>query len=238
MKFANRASAGMLLADKLDQYLAQHPGIKKEELVIVGLPRGGVPIALEVARKFGHLLDILVAKKLPYPGQPEYAIGAVSSDGIVVLNPEIPQDQTWQAYVEEQRQHLLRDTMRIEQEFYDLSGCKRSSCNGKVVMVIDDGVATGMTAMAALDTLAKRGAARIILAAPVMSTDSYSELRSHCDDVVAVCMPMSFNSVGQHYAQFDQTSNQEVVNALRESLRFTDYPLSQSKDPGVKYFGI
>ncbi|MBS1989949.1 MAG: phosphoribosyltransferase [Cyanobacteria bacterium SZAS LIN-2] len=217
--FANRQEAGKKLAEAVDSYLSSLPGLDKQsDLVVVGLPRGGVPVALEVARKFGCPLEIIVAKKLPYPGQPEYAIGAVSSDGVVVLNPDVPKDYNWRTYVEGQRQILLDKTSKTEQRFYEEAGRNKSSFDGKTVVVVDDGIATGMTAFAALKTVRKRGAGRIIMAVPVMSAQSYRELNSYCDGVVALSAPPDFQAVGQHYVDFAQTSDEEVVRDLRQSI--------------------
>jgi predicted phosphoribosyltransferase len=233
MTFANRTKAGQQLAEKLNHLFQQSGLDEKANLIVVGLPRGGVPVALEVARKFGCPLDIIVSKKLPFPGQPEFAIGAVSSDGVVELNSDLPQDQEWKSYIEEQRQLLLSRTKLIEGQFYQLARCKASSFKDKVVIVVDDGVATGMTAIAAIETARRRGARRTIMAAPVMSSDSYRKLRSHCDDVVAINVPEGFRSVGQYYLDFTQTSDEEVVRALSESSQFAMPSDSGRQQPGV-----
>ncbi len=216
--FANRTQAGIQLADKLDRLLSQNTSLNKAtDVIVVGLPRGGVPVALEVARKFGCPLDLIVAKKLCYPGQPEYAIGAVSSDGIMVLSPDIPDAPGWRKYIAEQHKELLQKTVNLEEESYTNAGLRRSDFTNKIVIVVDDGIATGMTALAAIESAGKRGAAKIILAAPVISAASYKELSEHCDYVVAVHVPDRFMSVGQYYSDFTQTSNEEVVGALKEA---------------------
>lgn len=218
MMFANRSEAGKKLAEKLNQ----HPLVvnNQSNLVVVGLPRGGVLVALEVARKFACPLDIIASKKIPYPGQPEYAIGAVTSDGIMVLNPDIPDNQQWHSYIEKTRQELLEYTIEIERRFYQLALCKPSSFKDKTVIVVDDGIATGMTAMAALETARHRGAEKTIMAAPVVSIQSLEDMRLRCDHVVAVYVPDELHSVGQYYLNFDQTGNEEVVQALSEGTRF------------------
>lgn len=228
--FSNRTSAGKQLADKLERYLLNKPGFDRNSLVIVGLPRGGVPVALEVARRFSCPVDILYAKKLPYPGQPEYAIGAVSSDGVVVLQSDTPNDKRWQQYVNAQRENLLKRTKEAENELYRLAGRTKSSFDGKSVIIVDDGIATGMTAMAAAETSRKRGAIRTILAVPVMSNASFRELSSHCDDVVALSTPSNFSSVGQHYVDFSQTTNEEVIKALQESMAFLPININSKSD--------
>ena len=221
MLFNNRQDAGQKLALKLEQYVAQLPDADKNaEFLVVGLPRGGVPVALEVARRICCPLEIIVAKKLPFPNQPEYAIGAVSSGGIFVISPDIPQSRSWREYIDQQRKHLLMQTQKREDEFYVLAGRYRSSFVNKVVIIVDDGVATGMTAMAAAEAAKQRGARRVIMSAPVMSTNSFSQLKKVCDDVVACYVPIQFNCVGENYVEFFETSNEEVVKALAESNNF------------------
>ncbi len=225
MLFRNRADAGRKLAIRVDQYLF---GLSKEarqaDVIVVGLPRGGVPVALEVARRFCCPLEIIVAKKLPYPNQPEYAIGAVCPGGVVVLSPDIPETKSWKDYIEAQKRELISSTQRREDEYYMLAGKFRGSFEEKLVIIVDDGVATGMTALAAIELAKQRGAAKVILAAPVMSKESYKELRSHCDGVVTVYVPEVFNAVGEHYAEFLPTSNEEVVKAMIEANQFHNCP--------------
>ncbi|HEY9715375.1 MAG TPA: hypothetical protein V6C72_18020, partial [Chroococcales cyanobacterium] len=125
--FSNRRAAGIQLAEMVDRYLYSTTGANAGvDAIVVGLPRGGVPVALEIARKLHCPLDVLVAKKLPFPGQPEYAIGAVSSDGVVVLNPDIPHVQNWNTYIDQQRSLLLDSTKSTERQFYRLAGCTPS----------------------------------------------------------------------------------------------------------------
>jgi putative phosphoribosyl transferase len=231
--FTDRTQAGKLLATKLEHGFSTQPSLDRSEVIVAGLPRGGVPVALEVARRFGCKLDLIVAKKLPFPGQPEYAIGAVSSDGVVVLNPDIPSEPDWINYIEAQRQRLLHDTRDIERQFYESGGCVPSSFKGKTVIIVDDGIATGMTAEAAAKTARMRGASYIIVAAPVMSYQSYTELRKSCDATVAVIAPQHFQAVGEHYADFSQTSNEEVVDDLKQSKSFVVVGESMGNQPGV-----
>jgi len=222
--FLNREQAGKVLADKIESFFADKSGMhQRNDLIVVGLPRGGVPVALEVARRFGCPLEIIVAKKVPYPGQPEYAIGAVSSDGIAVLSPDVPKDFQWRNYIEGQRKLLLEKTRHAEQEFYDMAGRKPGSFAGKTVIVVDDGIATGMTAFAALETARQRGSDYIIMAAPVISPQSYRQLQAYCNEVIAVTRPLNFNNVGQHYLNFEQTTDEEVVRDLRQSLIFVSH---------------
>lgn len=219
--FRNRKDAGEKLADRLHEYLKHElKQVSHGDIIVVGLPRGGAVVALEVARKFGCQLDILASKKIPYPGYGELAIGAVTSDGEVVLNPNIPDTTQWEHYVEEQRQRLLHQTKEMEGSFYDQAGYIPSSFENKIVIIADDGVATGMTAIAALETARLRGAKMIVMAAPVMSLESHHEISTFCGHVVANYVPSDFMSVGQYYVDFKQTTNEEVVWAMQESHRF------------------
>ncbi|MBA3858847.1 MAG: hypothetical protein C0507_18235 [Cyanobacteria bacterium PR.3.49] len=221
MLFKDRASAGKLLAEELVRSLSnQSERIKSLPVVIVALPRGGAPVALQVACRFSAPLEIIAAKKLPYPNEPEYAMGAVSSEGVVILNRDIPHTGQWKAYVEQQSENLLVNTRERENYFYKLAGRERATFENKVVIVVDDGVATGMTAACALQTARKRGARFVVMAAPVMSIESFNLLRKYADEVVALRVPSMFNSVGQHYLSFDQTKDEEVVAAMRNTTRF------------------
>ncbi|MBK7836751.1 MAG: Pribosyltran protein [Cyanobacteriota bacterium erpe_2018_sw_39hr_WHONDRS-SW48-000098_B_bin.30] len=211
--FSNRTSAGKLLAQRLSHHLSQRT--LANALLVVGLPRGGVPVAAEVARVLQCPMELIVSKKLSYPYRPEYALGAVSSDGVVVLSPEIPTDRRWQSYVEHERFILLEHTRSTELQYFDLADCKRITFRGKTVILVDDGIATGMTAMAAAKSARERGAAQVILAAPVISIEAMDSLRTYCDDIVALEVPSEFKSVGAFYEDFSQTTSAEVINCLR-----------------------
>jgi len=227
MKFLDRATAGRRLAKVVSERKEAFPSRQgvSGEIIVVGLPRGGVPVAFEVAKFLNCPLEIITSKKLSYPGQPEYAIGAVSSDGFVVLNPSIPQTSDWQDYVDGERTRLRTETLANEERFYRLAGRKRcTKYDGKCVIVVDDGIATGMTAIAAVETARLRGAASVYLAAPVICRESFFELNEHCDGLIACEVPEFFESVGYYYVNFQQTSDNEVVEALRQNLPPTHNP--------------
>lgn len=218
MKFSDRASAGLLLAKEIETVLSDRSECQPcAQIVVIGLPRGGVPVAFAVAQRLKCALDIIVAKKLPYPGQPEYAIGAVSSDGVVELNRMIPHDQQWQAYVDNERQDLLTKTRESENRLRRLAGIEAISLNGKTVIIVDDGIATGMTVKAAIKSAKIRGCNYLLVTAPAVSKDSYLELQSLCDEVIALTIPDQFGAVGQFYIDFTQTTDEEVITALREN---------------------
>lgn len=218
MRFKDREDSGKRLGEQVARKFSLEGQMDFDNCLVVGLPRGGVPVAFEVARSLQCPLEIIMSKKLPYPGQPEYAIGAVSSDGVLVLNPEIPEDRAWQAYINQHRVRLLYSTSNLERQFYELAGRKRpSSFKGKTVIIVDDGVATGMTAIAAIRTARKRGAIRTIMAAPVMSRQSYDQLCTEADTVIALSVPEPFQAVGLFYVDFMQSSDEDVIEALRQS---------------------
>ncbi len=221
MKFLDRATAGRRLAKVVSERKKTFPSGQdgSGEIIVVGLPRGGVPVAFEVSKSLNCPLEIITSKKLSYPGQPEYAIGAVSSDGFVVLNPNIPQTSNWQDYVDGERTRLRKETLANEERLYRLAGRERcTKYDGKCVIIVDDGIATGMTAIAAIETARARGAAAVYLAAPVICRESFFELNEHCDGLIACEVPEVFESVGYYYVNFQQTSDNEVVEALRQKL--------------------
>jgi|LakMenEpi03Aug12_release.lakeMendotaPanAssembly.Ray.scaffolds.fasta_scaffold453147_1 putative phosphoribosyl transferase len=221
MLFKNRKQAGQQLAITIEDYFSA-PGTKPEDIVVAGLPRGGVIVALEVCRLFRCLVDVIVSKKIPYPGQPDFAIGAVSSDDVIVLNPDIPHNLQWQQYINQQHVELLQFSRNLEIEFYEESGYSPSPLENKTVIIVDDGIATGMTAAAALKTARLRSAKSVLLAAPVMSNESIAELSRYCDAFIPVYVPAKLEAVGQHYIDFTQVTNTEVIEAMRESKHFKD----------------
>lgn len=221
MLFKNRKQAGQQLAITIEDYFCA-PRTKPENIVVAGLPRGGVIVALEVCRLFHCLVDVIVSKKIPYPGQPDFAIGAVSSDDVIVLNPDIPHNLQWQQYINQQHVELLEFSRNLEIEFYEESGYSPSPLENKTVIIVDDGIATGMTAAAALKTARLRSAQSVLLAAPVMSNESIAELSQYCDAFIPVYVPAKLDAVGQHYIDFTQVTNTEVIEAMRESKRFKD----------------
>lgn len=219
MTFVNRTDAGHQLAEKVDKYLNSISADRKD-LLVVGLPRGGVVVALEVARKLGCPVDVLVSKKLPYPNKPELAIGAVSSDGLTVLNSDLPGNRPWKRYIEGQKEELLYLTKTIESKLYKLAGRSRPSFDNKIVIIVDDGIATGMTAASALKTAKQRGARMVVLAVPVLSQGSQDLLSDYCDALICLSIPDYLVSVSKQYIDFRQIPEEFVLDALKESASF------------------
>lgn len=221
-EFKNRKKAGEALAEKVYIYLHKNmQNVHKNDILVVGLPRGGVIVALEVARKFGCQLDVLVSKKIPHPSCGEYAIGAVTSDGQIVLNPEIPESSDWEHYLDEQSQRLLSKTKESEGYFYDHAGYIPRLFENKIVIIVDDGLATGMTAIAATETASHRGAKTVVVAAPVISLESHHQISKFCQHVIGNHVTSDFETVGQFYLDFTQITDQEVIDAMKESHRFS-----------------
>ncbi|HEX6683327.1 MAG TPA: phosphoribosyltransferase family protein [Candidatus Limnocylindrales bacterium] len=203
-RFANRHAAGRELAARLEYLRDQSP-------VILGLPRGGVPVAAEVARALGAPLDVIVVRKVGMPGQPELAVGAIGEQGARVINDRLlaMADRDEVAKVEAaEREELERRVHEWR------SGGKAVPLYGRTVVIVDDGIATGATAAVAAGVARMRGAARVVIAVPVAPPDAAAVLRSAADEVVVAMAPRGFSAVGQWYVDFAPTSNDEVTRLL------------------------
>jgi len=205
-RFADRADAGRRLAERLLGYRGQ-------DVLVLGLPRGGVPVAHEVAEALDAPLDVLVVRKLGVPAQPELAFGAIGEGGARVLNETVLRhvlvsDAEIAAVEAAQRAELARRVQRYR------GGREQISLRDRVVLIVDDGFATGSTARAACLVARAQGAAKVVLAAPIGSADTVAELRHVADDVVCLGAPAFFHAVGQGYRNFSQTSDEEVCELL------------------------
>lgn len=207
--FRNRIDAGEKLAWELGEF---HGG----NTVVVGLPRGGVPVAAEVARQLGAPLDVLPVRKVGHPNQPELAIGAIAQGGFLVRNEALTgdsgvSDADFEALANRERRELVRRAAnyRGDRPPLDLAN--------KVVVLVDDGLATGATMRAAVAAARGLGAARVIVAVPVASPETRALLEAEADRVVCVAEPTAFGSVGEWYADFNQTTDAEVNELLKGS---------------------
>lgn len=186
--------------------------------MVFGLPRGGVPVAAEVARRLQVPMDVLVVRKLGAPGQEELAIGAIGEGGVRVLNAGLI--QTLGLSTETMDRLAAREAAELERRVIAYRGAHEPlEVEGKTVIVVDDGVATGATMRAGLQALRQRGAARIVAAAPVAAEDAAEVLSDDADEVVILETPAWFNSVGQWYEDFGQTSDEEVRCLMEENRR-------------------
>lgn len=209
MDFRDRSDAGRRLAGLLERPTG-------ERIVVLGLPRGGIPVAAEVARHLDAPLDVLVVRKLGVPSQPELAMGAIGECEVRILDGDIIRslhvsDEELADVESAERAELDRRVQRYR------GGRDPEPLLGCTAIVVDDGMATGSTALAACQVARLMGAARVVLAVPVASTDAVSTLRRHADEVVAAVASQRFRSVGGFYDDFAQTSDDEVVRCLERS---------------------
>ena len=207
MRFRDRVDAGRQLASVV-QRAALGP-----DVVVLGLPRGGVPVAFEVARALGAPLDIIAVRKLGVPFQPELAAGAIGEDGIRVENEEVVQIAALDAADIDRLEQRERPELERRARLYR-GERSRVDVTARCAVVVDDGVATGSTARAACQVARAHGAARVVLAVPVASQQAAHALRDVCDDIICVDMPEPFWAVGEWYEDFSQTSDEEVVRLL------------------------
>jgi putative phosphoribosyl transferase len=209
MQFVDRRDAGKQLAAELADFAQDQP-------VVVALPRGGVPVAAELARALGAPLEILAVRKLGAPGNPELAVGAVAEDGTGVLDPRSAgQLGMTQAMLDETLARESDELKRRVERYRD--GRAPIALAGRTVIVVDDGLATGMTDLAAVRALRKRGARRIMVAAPVGSGESVSMLAAEADRVICLTIPERFFGVGAWYEDFAPVSDEEVIALLAEA---------------------
>lgn len=211
--FKNRSDAGKKLVEKLNELLAKGKPLKT---VVVALPRGGVPVAVEIAKKLSYPITILVSKKIPAPFQPEFAVGAVSSSGVVVRNDDCGFDSEFLAkYIESQRERIRIQSQQSEFKWLAAVGIgKQIDFSNARVILVDDGVATGMTMLAAAKSVRLLGASETIVATPVLAHESRDLFQNQCDEIVAVKEPMEMGAVGLFYEDFEQLSDEEVHRTL------------------------
>jgi putative phosphoribosyl transferase len=204
--FADRTEAGLRLAQQL---VPLGPWL---DTVVLGIPRGGVVVAAEVARVLGLPLGIVATAKVSEPSSPEFAIGAVSADGTVYPNPTAGRSAE---KVEASAGPAREKVAHTMAEF--AAGRESTPVAGRAVLLVDDGLATGLTALAATDYLRRAGATLVVLAVPVASRQAVERLRPSVDRIVVVDEPAEFRAVGEFYQSFGQTEDAEVVALLREA---------------------
>ncbi|MCT9126819.1 phosphoribosyltransferase [Cupriavidus gilardii] len=219
--FADRRDAGVHLARRLSELGHAKRGGEAPPLVLA-LPRGGVPVAFEVARALGAALDILLVRKIGAPGYPELALGAVVEGDATGSPPHtVANDDAWtrravdSGAFELERGRQLGEIARRQQRYR--GGAPVAAMRERVVIMVDDGVATGATMRAALESARHAGAARVIAAVPVASVEGLASLRDAADECVSLWVPDDFGAVGAYYADFEQTTDEEVMALLREA---------------------
>ena len=208
--FRDRQDAGIQLAARLLRYAGD------PKVLVLGLPRGGVPVAYQVARRLEAPLDIFVVRKLGVPGHRELAMGAIATGGVRVLNPEVVTalriNEPVIAAVATQEQIELERQERVYRGNVPFPGLA-----GRIVIVVDDGLATGSTMRAAVRALRQMQPARIVVAAPVAAAETCRSLAAEADEVVCVSTPELFHAVSMWYQEFSQTTDEEVRTLLEES---------------------
>jgi predicted phosphoribosyltransferase len=210
--FADRTEAGRLLAEELGKYA------DRDDVIILGLPRGGVPVAYEVAKRLRAPLDVFVVRKLGVPGFEELAAGAIASGGVRVLNEDVVRAIP---HAEEAIEAVTtRETAELERrEQLYRAGRPAPELRDRVVILIDDGLATGATMRAAVKALRQSGAAKIIVAVPVGPPDTCREIEEQADETICLSTPAFFQAVGQYYEDFSQTSDEDVRELLARAAQ-------------------
>jgi putative phosphoribosyl transferase len=209
--FRDRRDAGIQLAEKLKDYKAF------EATLVLALPRGGVIVGFEIARALELPLDVLIVRKIGFPGQREFAVGAVSETGSVVLNTSVistygVDDEYIQVEIAKQKEEIER---RIE--IYR-KGKRISELEGKTIILVDDGVATGATLKAAISALKKEKIKKLVAAIPVSPPETAEELKGMVEEFICLRMPADFAAVGNYYDDFQQVPDEEVVEILPKSV--------------------
>lgn len=202
--FYDRKDAALHLAKALVDY-------KDKGAVVLGIPRGGVVTAYYVAKYLNAELSLIISRKLGHPGNPEYAMGALAEDGSVHMNEQA----IWQVNQEDIDEAISKQKIEIERRIRMLrKGEPLPDMKNKIVLIVDDGIATGSTIMAAIEMCRKKGAAKIVIAAPVCGTEVKSELEKIADDVVILETPEYYHAVSQVYASFEQVSDEEAMELM------------------------
>jgi putative phosphoribosyl transferase len=205
--FADRTDAGKQLAQALIGY-------KGQPVVVYALPRGGVVLGVEVARSLEAPLDLIVVRKIGHPLEPEYAIGAIADDGYVVRSPD-ELDTLDQGWFDRAASIELKEARRRRTLF--LGGRRQVAVKDKIAVIIDDGLATGLTMLAAVHEIRERRPRGIVVAVPVAARDAAEKLRPEVDDLVVLYIPGRLGAIGAFYQRFDQVSDDEVI-ALMKSM--------------------
>src|SRR6266496_3296071 len=212
--FPNRIEAGRQLAEKLEKYA------DRDDVIVLGLPRGGVPVAYEVAQRLRAPLDVFIVRKLGVPGFEELAAGAIASGGVRVLNEDVIRAIP---YADEAIEAVtVKETAELERrEHIYREGRPPPELRDRIVILVDDGLATGATMRAAVKALRPTGTAKIVVAVPVGPPDTCRELEEEADETICLSTPIFFQAVGQYYEDFSQTSDEDVRELLSKASQNT-----------------
>jgi len=209
-RFRDRADAGRALAGELTEFAG------RSDVIVLGLPRGGVPVAYEVARALDAPLDVFLVRKLGLPGHPEFAMGAIASGDVRLINEDVVRmyrvtDTELETIIAQEE----RELERRERSYRD--GRPFPSVEGRTVILVDDGLATGASMRAAIVALREKSPARIVVAVPVAAAETCNEFREWVEDIVCAETPAPFYAVGLWYEDFEQTTDEEVHDLLRRA---------------------
>jgi putative phosphoribosyl transferase len=214
--FTDRTEAGRRLAGQLERFKDQEP-------VVLALPRGGVPVAYEVAKALEAPLDLVLVRKIGAPFQPELAIGAVVNGErpeLVINRDVVDEYRIPESYLESERRRQLEEIERRRQLY--LAGRPRAPVQDRTAIVVDDGIATGATMEAALHATRRAGPKRLVLAVPVAPPDTLERLRPQVDEVVCLMVPAFLGAIGSFYRDFRQLDDDEVIELLRQAAQWSD----------------
>ena len=200
----NRSEAGKKLAEKIFEM------VKGEEPTVLAIPRGGVVVGKEIAKKLGCSLDVIISKKITPPSSPEYAIGAITHDGTIY------QGQNWDRFSQEPKfeDEISKKKSEVKRRLEEYRGSADYKFDNNTVILVDDGIATGSTVLVLLKWLSEHKVNRVILGVPVIPVNTFEEIRPLVDAIVTLEIPVEFYAVGQFYEEFDQVSNEEVMTIL------------------------
>lgn len=206
--FRDRTEAGRMLADALSFLKG------KKNVIVLAIPRGGVPVGKEVAERIGAPLDLVITRKIGAPWQPELAVGAVSQEGEIITNPElVTMLKISGDYLREESARQVEEIRKRMNKYRGDRPYPRLA--GKTVVIVDDGIATGATIKAAVKSVKRMNAAEVILAAPVGPPDTVRELSKIADRVVCLSTPEGFEAIGEFYSQFEQVEDETVRRIMR-----------------------
>ena len=200
----NRKVAGQRLAEKISKIL------NGENPIVLAIPRGGVIVGEEIAKKLGCSLDVIISKKITPPSSPEYAIGAITHDGTIY------QSQYWDRFSQEPKfeDEIRKKKSEVKRRIEEYRGSADYKFDNKTVILVDDGIATGSTVFVLLKWLSERKVNRVILAVPVIPANTFEEMKPLVEAIVTLEIPADFYAVGQFYEEFDQVSDEEVMTIL------------------------
>jgi putative phosphoribosyl transferase len=204
-KFKNRQDAAMALVEKLKEY-------KNADGVVLAIPRGGVPIGYTISKELGLPLEITLSKKIGHPHNPEFAVGSVCLQGVIV---DEQVDGISKKYIEEESKRLMK-LLQAKYKLY-MGNRKPTNLKGKIVIIIDDGIATGNTIKATIIAIRKSNPKRIIVAVPVSPKDTAVKMNDLVDEFICLQTPNEFYGVGQFYDDFSQVSDDEVIDLLKKN---------------------